>query len=79
MRSLGAKGCELVADTQTMVCNACFELLDFIRAEPNKRDKEIAKMIGSRSWRITRPLRQLGDVIRKFRNILGDCGRPKCK
>jgi glycosyltransferase involved in cell wall biosynthesis len=42
-------------------------------------ERTLAKLVASRSWRVTKPLRQVGDVIRKFRNMRGDWGRPKNK
>jgi glycosyltransferase involved in cell wall biosynthesis len=42
-------------------------------------ERTLAKLFASRSWRVTQPLRQVGDVIRKFCNIRGERGRPKNK
>lgn len=56
----------------------------FFQKELNNKEHKIAelqhiltKMIKSRSWQIARPLRQLGDIIGKCCNILGNWGRPK--
>jgi hypothetical protein len=39
----------------------------------------LASLYSSRSWRVTRPLREIDALIRKFRNMLGNSGRLKGK
>ena len=42
-------------------------------------ESTLSKLFASSSWRVTKPLRQVGDVIRKYCNMRGDWGRPKNK
>ena len=38
----------------------------------------LARVLNSRSWQATSPLRRIGDAIRKFRNRVGGSGHQEC-
>ncbi len=42
-------------------------------------ERELRVLFSSRSWQVTRPLRAIGAMIRKFRNMWGDWGLIKKK
>ncbi len=42
-------------------------------------EQAVTRVLNSRSWRATSPLRRIGDVIRKFRNRVEGYGHQKCQ
>ena len=63
-----------------------YKIISSMSEQLEEKDQKIAELehvltglFSSRSWRVTQPLREIGTVIRKFRNILGDWGPLKRK
>jgi hypothetical protein len=63
-----------------------YQIISSMSEQLEEKDQKIAELehvltglFSSRSWRVTRPLRGIGAVFRKFRNMWGDRSRLKRK